>query len=175
MPLTNSASRTLSSIALAAVICAGVCGCTRSPRESRSPRADSDFESPLPKKTFTTYESAFRYIAGSEGLPQDPATLLEVAADSTLDRMTTEQTGDLIIVRADHYGNSRYGIRGAQGQGRHYVFRAAGQQWELVGVLQGNGYRWNNVGRQVQIVTWWHMSAAESPETTYTWNGTVFE
>lgn len=162
-------------LGLAVAIGAGVGGCTRAGREPPSSWAGNGVDPSLPMEAFTTYESAFRYIAANEGLPQDQTTLFELAADSTLERMTTEQTGDLLIIRADHYGNSRYGSRGAQGQGRYYVFRVAGRRWELVGVLLGNGYRWNNVGRTVQIVTWWHMSADESPETTYTWNGTIFE
>ena len=129
----------------------------------------------MPDERFESYEAAFRYIAECEGLPHDNRTLFALAADSTLDRSRSHLTGDLVIVRAEYCGKSRFGIRGAQGQGRYYAFQSGYNGWKLVGILHGNSYRWDAVGDTLRIVTRWHISATESPETVYTWNGQLFE
>jgi hypothetical protein len=136
---------------------------------------NSGFHPAMPGKRFDSYEPAFRYIAKCEDLPSDRHTLFGLAADSTLERSHSHLTGDLVIVRAEYYGKSRFGIRGAQGQGRFYAFQTRDDGWKLVGIFRGNSYRWDAVGDTLRIITRWHMSAAESPETVYTWNGELFE
>jgi len=146
-------------------------GCTMSPNVT-TPVAwhASGFIPVASVQCFESYEAAFRYIAQGENLPADSRTLFRLAADSTIDRPRFEQTGDLAIIRAEYYGDSRWGIRGAHGQGRYYAFQTDGHRWRLVGILHGNGYRWQNVGDQICLVTRWHISASESTETIYTWN-----
>jgi hypothetical protein len=128
-----------------------------------------------PSKPFNNYEAAFNYIARQESLPDDRHTVLALAADSTLERSRSPLTGDLVVVRAEYYGQSRFGIRGAQGQGRYYAFQIRDGKWKLVGIFAGNSYRWDAVGDTLRVITRWHMSASESPETVYTWKGQLFE
>lgn len=124
---------------------------------------------------FDSYEAVFRNIAQREGLPTDRRTLFELAADSTTESFQFDQTGILSIVRADWHGELSFGIRGAQGQGRYYAFQRKGNRWRLVGILHGNSYRWEYVNHELRVVTRWHLSAAERPETTYTWRQGQFE
>jgi hypothetical protein len=157
------------------VISAAGCATHRSMSDSPSLWHNSGFHPTMPGKPFASYQEAFRYIAKWEGLPADSQTLFALAADSTLERSNSHLTGDLVIVKAEYYGQSRFGIRGAQGQGQYYVFQIRDSKWKLVGILHGNSYRWNAVGDTLQIITRWHMSLAENPETVYTWNGRLFE
>jgi hypothetical protein len=128
-----------------------------------------------PSEPFGSYEAAFRYIAEREGLPADAHTAFMLAADSTLERSHCPLTGDLVVVRAEYFGQSRFGIRGAQGQGRYYAFQTREDGWRLVGIFDGNSYRWDAVGDTLRVITRWHMSAARSAETVYTWNGESFQ
>ena len=155
----------------------GSAGCATDRRAADAPALwqASAFHPPMPDSPFVSYEAAFRYIAKCEGLPSDSHTLFALATDSTLERSHSHVTGDLVIVRADYCGQSQFGIRGAQGQGRYYAFQTRDDGWKLVGIFHGNSYRWDAVGDTLRVITRWHMSAAESPETVYTWKGQLFE
>lgn len=157
-----------------AVICGG-CATRRAASDAPSLWHNSAFHPVMPAVPFGSYKAAFRYIAKCEGLPSDSSTLFALAADSTLERSHSHLAGDLVIVRAEYYGQSRFGIRGAQGQGRYYVFQTRDDGWRLVGILHGNSYRWDAVGDTLRIITRTHLSAVESPETIYTWTGQLFE
>lgn len=159
------------------VIAFGLAGCTTHPLHGQTPACwhASKCRPMVPAQPFGSYEAVFDYIAKCEKLSRDERTLSGLAADSTVERYHFDRTGDLSIVRAEYYGDSQFGIRGAQGQGRYYVFQTHGHRCRLVCILDGNGYRWDNVGDKVRIITWWHISAAESPETVYSWNGQIFE
>jgi hypothetical protein len=152
-------------------------GCATHQSVSDSPDLwqNSGFHPTKPSKPFESCEVAFSYIAQCERLPSDRHTLFVLAADSTLVRSNWPQTGDLVVVRAEYYGQSRFGIRGAQGQGRYYVFQTGDYGWRLVGILHGNSYRWDAVGDTLRIITATHFSAAVSDETIYTWKGQLFE
>src|SRR2546423_14811666 len=80
---------------------------------------DSGFHPAMPSGPFGSYEAAFRYIATCEGLSLDSHTLFALAADSTVERLHSPLGGALVVVRAEYYGQSRFGIRGAQGNGRY--------------------------------------------------------
>jgi hypothetical protein len=152
-------------------------GCTRHRIRNESPAAwqNSGFHPTIPSQPFCGYEEAFKYIAACEGLPTDHQTLFSLAADSTLERSWFLKTGEFLIVKAEYYGQWKYGIRGAQGQGRYYVFQILGNKLRLAGILHGNTCRWSESEGTLQIITRWHVSASESPETVYTWNGQLFE
>jgi hypothetical protein len=151
-------------------------GCAARRTASNSPLSwqDSGFHPLMPSAPFGGYEAAFRYIAKCEGLNSDRSTLFALAADSTLERLHSPPGGSLVVVRADYYGQSRFGIRGAQGNGRYYVFQVD-PEWRLVGILHGNSYRSDAVGTTLRIITRWHASAYDSDERVYTWNGQLFE
>ncbi len=157
------------------VLGSGGCAAHRRAGDSPALWQASGFHPPMPRATFVSCEAAFKYIAECERLPTDRHTLFALAADSTLERSHFQLTGDLVIVRAQYYGQSRFGIRGAQGQGRYYGFQIRDDGWALVGIFHGSSYRWDAVGDTLRLITRWHMSAAESPETVYTWKGQLFE
>lgn len=164
----------ISHFVLAATIgCSLLSGCAS--RRSGSEAPDLWRNSGLPSKPFDGYEAAFGYIARRESLPDDRHTLFALAADSTLEPSHSSFTGDIVLVRAQYYARSRFGIRGAQGQGRYYAFQIRDGGWKLVGIFHGNSYRWDAVGDTLRMITRWHMSASESPEIVYTWNGQFFE
>src|SRR5687767_349121 len=152
-------------------------GCAIDRRVSDSPALwqASAFHPAMPSSPFVSYEAAFKYIAECEDLPTDSHTVFGLAADSTLERSHSHLIGDLVIVRAEYYGQSRFGIRGAQGQGRYYAFQTGDDGWKLVGIFHGNSYRWDAVGNTLRVIARWHISAGESPETIYTWKGRLFE
>lgn len=126
---------------------------------------------------FRGYEDVLRFLAGREGLPQDRSALFQIAADSHLERSYWPPIGELVVVRLDYRGDSRFGIRGAQGQGRYYAFQVDGTEWTLVGIFHANHLKWESLGGQVRVVTHWHTSAYdEFPNgPAYIWNGTYFE
>lgn len=151
------------------------CASRRSGSEAPDLWHNSGFHPTVPGKPFDSYEAAFSYIARRESLPDDRHTLFALAADSTLERSRSHLTGDLVVVRAEYYGQSQFGIRGAQGQGRYYAFQIRDGRWNLVGIFHGNSYRWDAVGDTLRVITRWHMSASESPEAIYVWKGQLFE
>jgi hypothetical protein len=161
------------------LICAliGGAGCAIHQQPGDSPWLwqDSGFHPSRPGKPFESYEAAFRYIARWEQLPSDRHTLFLLAADSTLERTHWALTGDVMIVRAEYYGQSQFGIRGVRGQGRFYVFQTGGDGWRLVGICHGDSYRWEAVGDMLRIITTTHFSVNVSDETIYTWKGQLFE
>src|SRR5687768_13037298 len=162
-------------VAVIVSILASGCASQRAGSEEPHLSHNSGFHPTVPGKPFHRCEAAFSYIAQRESLPEDRHTLFALAADSTLERSHSHLTGDLVVVRAEYHGQSRFGIRGAQGQGRYYAFQIRDDGWKLVGIFHGNSYRWEAVGDTLRVITKWHTSASENPETVYTWNGRLFE
>ncbi len=162
-------------LAVLLVIGFAVCGCEKRPPSGETPVVPQT-KGAEPPIEFRGYKAAFEHIALREGLPRDEETLFGLAAESTVERYRFEQTGLLTIVRAQYYDESQFefGLRGAQGQGTYYVFQTNGNEWRLVGVVQGSAYRWDCVGDKLRLITSWHISAFESPETVYSWNGGTF-
>ncbi len=66
-------------------------------------------------------------------------------------------------------------IRGANGNGSIYVVSLDNNGLDLIGILNGNGYAWENANHRPQLETTWHMSADEHIRTFYQWNGHAFE
>lgn len=157
------------------VICSAGCTTDRSVSDSPSLWQKNGFYAPISDSLFVSTEAAFKYIAQREGLATDRQTLFTLAADSTLERSHSPATGYWVIVYPEYFGQSQFGIRGAQGQGRYYAYQTRDTGWKLVGIFEGNGYRWDVADNKLRIITRWHISASESPETIYTWNGKIFE
>lgn len=138
--------------------------------------AEESLGESLPRPVvFTNYTGIFTFIARYELLPIDADTLFTLAADSRIDRSIIDGIGQVMVIESNYYGGGKFNrIRGAQLNGRYFVLRIDGDSFRLIGVLSGNAYRWDNVGSKRRLITSWHLSAAESPETTYTWDGAVF-
>ena len=95
---------------------------------------------------FTSYEQLFKFIASKEEPdldPNDAHTIFQLASESCI-----EYVRDYLIVRADFLNpKSHFSvIRGAQGNGNYYVFRAAGGKFKFIGVMGGNSYVLTAVG-----------------------------
>jgi len=135
---------------------------------------------------FSGYHQAFAFIARREGVPVDADTLFKLAADST----TTIHglIGPLPymwIIEPHLYDGGIYDrLRGAQGNGGYYLLRPLARDFttldtdhgfELLGIAEGNAFRWSSHNGVPRLITNWHLSAAESPESVYEWNGTFFK
>jgi len=129
----------------------------------------------MPNGPFSDYEAIFKYIAARENLPQDSRTILAIAADSTVERSYPDPIGTLLVIRAEFYGRSRFGIRGAQGNGRYYAFQMVDSSWRLVGIFHATRIQWELIGDQIRVLAYWHVSADASDPTVYTWKGGRFE
>lgn len=129
----------------------------------------------MPDGPFTDYEAIFKYIAACENMPQDRRTILAIAADSTVERSYRDPVGALLMIRAEFYGRSRFGIRGAEGNGRYYAFQMVDGGWHLVGIFDANRLQWELIGDLIRVLAHWHMSADASDPTVYTWKGGRFE
>jgi len=167
---------------VAVTSCCGVilfagCATRLSPLDARVSAEDSNYDPGLLKHRFSGYEEVLRFLAVREGLPQDRHSLFEIAADSELERSYPSQIGELVVVRLDYRGESRFGIRGAQGQGRYYAFRVMDGAWQLVGIFHASSLRWEFVGDAIRVFAHWHTSAFDDPadDSAFIWNGRFFE
>lgn len=126
---------------------------------------------------FKTYQECFKFIAEEESLPTDDNALFKLASESSSQRyLLSEKTNEQVIVfKADYYGEKHSQIRGAQDNGRFYVFQIRQDGFTFAGKLEGNGYRWGTVNGVARFYSSSHWSAFESLDSVYDWNGTVFE
>lgn len=103
---------------------------------------------------FTNYMGIFTFIANYEHLSIDKDTLFTLAADSRIDRSAIDGIGQVMVIESNYYGGGKFNrIRGAQLNGRYFVLRIDGDSFRLIGVLNGNGYRWDNVGDKRRLIT----------------------
>ncbi len=153
------------------------CASRPSPLDARAIATEADYDPGLLTRSFSGYGEVLRFLAGREGLPQDQHSLFEIAADSELQRSFPSPIGELVVVRLDYRGESRFGIRGAQGQGRYYAFKVMDGSWQLVGIFHGSSLRWELVGDTIRVFAHWHTSAFDDPadDPAYIWNGKFFE
>ena len=127
---------------------------------------------------FKDYQAIFAYIADREGVDTDPNTIIELAADSSIEY--DRESKDLRIIITANYINKKESkgvneIRGASGNGCFYIFESKRNGYNLIGILEGNGYKKISREGQEQYSTSWHMSAFEYGETIYQFNGKVFK
>src|SRR5579884_121761 len=162
-----------------------IAGCSSTKPKLVSP---IDFESiELPIK-FSGYRSFYTFIALNEysGMySKDKDVVLKMAADSSTEIITVDDKGMqdqyLYLIKPHYYNGGIYDqIRGAQGNGHYYILRPLATKFteldtdkgfELIGLLSGNSCRFTHETGKPAFITHWHMSAAESPQTIYEWNG----
>lgn len=163
-------------ICSSAVLLTG-CATRLSPLDMRAVAMERDYDPELLKHRFLGYEEVLGFLARREGLPHDKRALFQIAADSELTRSYPPPIGELVVVRLDYRGESRFGIRGAQGQGRYYAFKVTGPEWKLVGIFHGNRLRWEEIGDKCRVFVHWHTSAFDNlaDDPAYVWNGRFFE
>lgn len=174
-------------LCLALVLAGGLLGCSTTKTTLVS--KDSNHETiKLPVK-FAGYREFYTFVAQHfyGGMPTDADTLFKLAADSTTEIVTLsdEKIPYVYLVTSHYYNGGIYDqIRGAQGNGAYFILRPLATDYatlntdkgfELVGILAGNSCELTHSNGRPQFVTHWHMSAAESPESIYEWNGKVFE
>jgi hypothetical protein len=157
-------------LCLALIFSGGVFGCATRPLDGLYSSSASG------TLHFKGYQEAYSYIAKCEGLSEDYATALKLAAESKTEITPVENVGVFHIIEASYYVGGYDQIRGAQANGRYYVLRERSGSFDLAGVLEGNIYRWNNVGENVALQTHWHSSGgnAEGDWINYPWDGRVF-
>lgn len=153
------------------------CASRVSPLDARARAANADYNPQLLIHRFSGFGEVIKFLAVHEGLPHDERSLFEIAADSELQRSFPPEIGALAVVRLDYRGESKFGIRGAQGQGRYYAFRVADGFWQLVGIFHGSSLRWEFVGGTIRVFPHWHTSAFDDPvdDLAFIWNGRFFE
>ncbi|MEO5804806.1 MAG: hypothetical protein ABIR24_14880 [Verrucomicrobiota bacterium] len=129
------------------------------------------------KNPFHSYEEVLKFVARVELLPQNQEAYFQLAADSELERTYPEAIGELVVLRPDYRAESRFGVRGAQGQGRYYAFQVSGREWKLVGIFSGNYLRWERNDKEIIVFPHWHSSAFDNFEDDagFVWNGKFFE
>ena len=153
------------------------CASRPSPLDARACATNADYDPHLLSRSFSGYGEVLKFLAVREGLPQDRRSLFAIAADSELQRSFPSAIGELVVVRLDYRGESRFGIRGAQGQGRYYAFRVMDGAWQLVGIFHASSLRWEFVGETIRVFAHWHASAFDDPadDPALIWNGSFFE
>ncbi len=108
------------------------------------------------------------------GVSQDDEALFNLALASSLDRAQpwgTPQFAVVVTLCSLDYCD----MRGAQGNGSYYLFMPVETGFQFAGKMGGNRYKWTTVNGSPQFVTGHHMSASQSYETIYDWNGTMFK
>lgn len=170
---TSRKSKTHSAVGVVAFAVLALAGlsCSTAPRMAMKDMSIGN----KPGPSFSDYRQLFSWIAKCEGLPTDARTIFDLAAESKLDYFQDEKFGKICIIEVNYYGDGQFNqIRGAQGNGRYYVIKSTERGFDLVGILEGNSYSWDNVGERRRLITTWHMSISENEGMTYDWNGKTF-
>lgn len=175
-------------LCFALVLSGGLLGCSTTPRSAHNP--DTNPNLPI---QFRTYHELYTFIAarayGGDGMPTNTDMVLALASDTTTEivGLANDEIPYVYLVTPHFYHGEVYDqIRGAQGNGDYYILRPltkwtddinAGRDrgFELIGMGEGNTLRWTNSNGKIGFVTTWHISATESPESVYEWNGKTFE
>ncbi|MFH1282858.1 MAG: hypothetical protein ABII27_04260 [bacterium] len=128
-------------------------------------------------KTYDSYEEVFNFIADSETVVKD--NIFNLASDSVIHRYFCESKtlqGWVIVIEANLYGLGLHNqVRGAQLNGRYYVFHVANDKFEYIGKLEGNMLKayWEDGIPYFETSS--HMSAYELHKYTYKFNGNSYE
>lgn len=129
-------------------------------------------------RTFTNWRECFRFMVGDSDtmLQSDDDTLFKLAAESSMDRVWLgERTNRIVIVvKLDYLKGPYSALRGAQDNGLYYLFVPVENGFQYVGRMEGNGFKWGTPNGKARFTTNWHMSASESYENIYDWNGKMF-
>jgi len=171
-------------------------GCGTLPLHPDNPSPPETENNQIEPKNFSSYCELFKFIAKNEGFEPGDADngdfLLKLAADSKIEACQAEGFKlPVIVVTPNYYYYFDYSdgavsmLRGAQGNGKFYLLLplrknltngdSADPGFRLVGIAEGNGYEWSSSNFVPQFITRWHISAGESPESVYEWDGKVFK
>lgn len=159
------------------------CSTTRQPLVIGRGSVEGTIQLPV---RFSNYHELYVFIAKNEGIPESADTLFQLAADSETKIYALDESPSYVWVITPHFYNGGIldEIRGAQGNGGIYLVCPLAKNFtsgdtnhgfELVGIATGNACRFSSVNHVTRLITNWHISAAEQPETVYQWNGKCFE
>jgi hypothetical protein len=131
--------------------------------------------------TFANLEEFFTFVARDSinGIPINDNAISKLVADST-DKIVVldskqRQMPFVHVVESHYFNRGIDEIRGVQGNGQFYILLPLTSKVELVGILDGNSYRLQPINKTPRFVSNWHLSANESSENIYEWNGKFFE
>lgn len=126
---------------------------------------------------FQSWEDFYMFVAPVVHLQPTTSVVVKLQNESTSKEFNIPEIGLVKIIMANYYGESGHNrIRGAQLNGLYFVTAVSTNTTiRLIGVLHGNGYRWDTNSATPRLFDSWHFSASEHGDTQYTWNGTMFE
>jgi hypothetical protein len=176
-------------VCLAIVLCFAVFGCATLHYSDGD--ADSDVKLPI---RFKNYRELYGFISrevleeasGNKSMASNPDTIFKLAADSETETYALDNPPFYLWVIMPHYLNGGINdqIRGTQGNGVYFIVRPLAKNFtsentdcgfELVGITSGNALKFSSYNQTTRLITYWHISATDHPETTYEWNGKKFE
>ncbi len=134
---------------------------------------------------FSNYRELYLFMAKYEGIPTSADAVFQFAADSETEIYTLDELPSYVWVIMPHFFNGGIfdEIRGAQGNGSIYLVHPLARNFasddtnrgfELIGIAEGNAYRFASINQIPRLITNWHISAGEHPESIYEWNGKFF-
>ena len=127
-------------------------------------------------RQFANWNECFRYMAEQVNFPTDDSSLFRLAAESSADwfwlKEGTKET--VIVIKLNAISGPYSALRGAQDNGLYCLFTPNEHGFRHVGNMEGNGYKWGTINGTARFRSNWHMSASQSYENIYDWNGTNF-
>ncbi len=142
----------------------------------------------LPIK-FSGYKEFYTFVARQTFDGMEPADhlVLKLAADSATEIITVEskELPYVYLVTSHFYDGGIYDkIRGVQGNGTYFILRPLAEDFtalntdrgfELIGIAEGNSCKLAYSDGKPRFVTHTHVSALESVQGIYEWNGKTLE
>ncbi len=134
-------------------------------------------ESESVSRIFPTYKDCFRFMAEHSQMKVDDASLFKLAAESSMDRYWLDEKAEslVLVIKLDYLSGASSKIRGAQDNGPYYLFVPRENGFEHVGTIEGNNCKWGTRNGKASFTTTWHVSARESIEVVYVWDGATFK
>ena len=125
---------------------------------------------------FNSWKECFRFMASYISIEDIDDSLFKLAAESSTDWywLKPDEKSIVIVIKLETLQDHYSAIRGVQGNGLYYLFMPVENGFHYLGRMDGNTYRWDTLNGKPRFTTKWHMSANESIETIYDWNGTYF-
>jgi len=129
-------------------------------------------------RVFKNWTDCFRFMADACQcvFTRDADSLFKLAAESSMEWFWLEEGSSqvVIVIKLDMLSGPYSAIRGAQGNGPYYLFTPAEEGFRFVGAMDGNRFRWGTRNGRARFTTNWHMSATQSIENIYDWDGVMF-
>ena len=128
-------------------------------------------------RCFNNYKEVFSHIATAERIVPSNE-IYDLTADSTVHRFYSHSKrleGWIIVIEANLFGLQKYNkVRGAQLNGRYYVFHVKEKCFYFLGQLEGKMLEAEYEEGLPIFKTVWHLSAEEVPRSVYKFNGTEY-